>query len=190
MLSVPSVFIISIFYMFIFVMLFYVFFFSSRRLHTRCALVTGVQTCALPILMEVFDAGFFARPQAAVGSHDGRPLFVVGMPRSGTTLTEQIIAMHSRAHGCGELPDLPLIVKTLGARWPDIARDLEPGLLEREAARYLQAASRHAAADVLRLVDKTPLNYFNLGLVALLFPQARVVWCRRDPRDIAISIYS
>src|SRR3546814_20727417 len=63
-------------------------------------------------------------------------------------------------------------------------------LLEREAARYLQAASRHAAADVLRLVDKTPLNYFNLGLVALLFPQARVVWCRRDPRDIAISIYS
>lgn len=141
-------------------------------------------------LMEVFDAGFFARPQAAVGSHDGRPLFVVGMPRSGTTLTEQIIAMHSRAHGCGELPDLPLIVKTLGARWSDIARDLEPGLLEREAARYLQAASRHAAADVLRLVDKTPLNYFNLGLVALLFPQARVVWCRRDPRDIAISIYS
>src|SRR3546814_7391662 len=87
-------------------------------------------------------------------------------------------------------PDLPLIVKTLGTRWPDIARDLEPGLLEREAARYLQAASRHAAADVLRLVDKTPLNYFNLGLVALLFPQARVVWCRRDPRDIAISIYS
>src|SRR3546814_1991935 len=92
--------------------------------------------------MEVFDAGFFARPQAAVGSHDGRPLFVVGMPRSGTTLTEQIIAMHSRAHGCGELPDLPLNVKTLGTRWPDIARDLEPGLLEREAARYLQAASR------------------------------------------------
>src|SRR3546814_13728878 len=58
-------------------------------------------------LMEVFDAGFFARPQAAVGSHDGRPLFVVGMPRSGTTLTEQIIAMHSRAHGRGELPDPP-----------------------------------------------------------------------------------
>src|SRR3546814_7318921 len=49
MLSVPSVFIISIFYMFIFIYLFYVFFFSSRRLHTRCALVTGVQTCALPI---------------------------------------------------------------------------------------------------------------------------------------------
>src|SRR3546814_18754272 len=59
-------------------------------------------------LMEVFDAGFFARPQAAVGSHDGRPLFVVGMPRSGTTLTEQIIALHSRAHSCGQLPDPPL----------------------------------------------------------------------------------
>src|SRR3546814_3849872 len=73
--------------------------------------------------MEVFDAGFFAPPQAAVGSHDGRPLFVVGMPRSGTTLTEQIIAMHSPPHGCGELSDTPLIVKPLGARWPDTDRD-------------------------------------------------------------------
>src|SRR5690606_23283490 len=140
-------------------------------------------------LMEVFDAGFFAGPRAN-GSDDERPVFVVGMPRSGTTLTEQIVAMHSRAHGCGELPDLPLLVKALGARWPDIATKLEQGFLEREAARYLQAASRNAAADVLRLVDKSPLNYFNLGLAALLFPRARVVWCRRDPRDIAISIYS
>ena len=141
-------------------------------------------------LIEVFDAGFFARPHAPAGSRDERPVFVVGMPRSGTTLTEQIIAMHSRAHGCGELPDLPLVVKTLGARWPDIAADLEPAYLEQEAARYLQAASRHAPENVLRLVDKTPLNYFNLGLATMLFPRARVVWCRRDPRDIAISIYS
>src|SRR5690606_26154961 len=124
------------------------------------------------------------------GSGDERPVFVVGMPRSGTTLTEQIIATHSRAHGCGELPDLPLLLKTLGARWPDSAADLDAAFLEREAARYLQAASRHAAEGVLRLVDKTPLNYFNLGLVAMLFPRARIVWCRRDPRDIAISIYS
>lgn len=141
-------------------------------------------------LMEVFDGDFFARPHAAVGSRDERPVFVVGMPRSGTTLTEQIIAMHSRAHGCGELPDLPLLVKTLGTRWPDRAVDLEAAFLEREAAHYLQAASRHAPGDALRLVDKTPLNYFNLGLAAMLFPRARIVWCRRDPRDIAISIYS
>src|SRR5690606_13665149 len=90
-------------------------------------------------LMEAFDGDFLARPHDAVGSRDERPVFVVGMPRSGTTLTEQIVAMHSRAHGCGELPDLPLLVKTLGTRWPDRAVDLEAAFLEREAAHYLQA---------------------------------------------------
>jgi len=141
-------------------------------------------------LMEVFDARFFMRPQQAVGSQDTRPVFVVGMPRSGTTLTEQIISMHSQAHGCGELPDLPLIVQALGNRWPGDAAELGREFLEREAARYLQAATRHAPESALRLVDKSPLNYFNLGLAAQLFPRARVIWCRRDPRDIALSIYS
>jgi hypothetical protein len=140
-------------------------------------------------LMEVFDADFFAQASAA-GNPDERPVFVVGMPRSGTTLTEQIIAMHSQAHGCGELPDLPLMVKALGDRWPGDAAGLGRELLEHQAARYLEAAARHAPETALRLVDKSPLNYFNLGLAALLFPRARVVWCRRDPRDIALSIYS
>jgi tetratricopeptide (TPR) repeat protein len=141
-------------------------------------------------LMEAFDARFFARLATIGGNPDERPVFVVGMPRSGTTLTEQIISMHSQAHGCGELPDIPLIVKALGNRWPQSAAELERGFLEHEATRYLEAASRHAPATALRLVDKSPLNYFNLGLVALLFPRSRVIWCRRDPRDIALSIYS
>ena len=141
-------------------------------------------------LMEVFDTRFFARAQHAVGSPDTRPVFVVGMPRSGTTLAEQIISMHSQAHGGGELPDLPLIVQALGNRWPEDAVEFGREFLEREAARYLEAAARHAPGSVLRLVDKSPLNYFNLGLAALLFPRARVIWCRRDPRDIALSIYS
>jgi cytochrome c-type biogenesis protein CcmH/NrfG len=141
-------------------------------------------------LMHVFDAAFFARQTAAIGNLDERPVFVVGMPRSGTTLTEQIVAMHSQAHGCGELPDIALLVKAMGNRWPDNAAELGREFLEQESARYLAAASRHAPANALRLVDKSPLNYFNLGLIALLFPRARVVWCRRDPRDIALSIYS
>jgi hypothetical protein len=57
-------------------------------------------------------------------------------------------------------------------------------------ARYLDAAARHAPAAAVRLVDKEPLNFFHLGLVALLFPRARVVWCRRDPRDVAVSIHA
>lgn len=119
-----------------------------------------------------FDAPSGATPHAT----DDRFVFVVGMPRSGTTLTEQILASHPAVHGCGELPDLAMI-----ARAP---HDLRSG-----ADRYVAAATRHAPAGAARLVDKEPLNFLHLGLVATLFPRARVVWCRRDPRDIAISIY-
>jgi tetratricopeptide (TPR) repeat protein len=141
----------------------------------------------------LFDASLLAN--APEGHPDTRPLFIVGMPRSGTTLTEQIIAAHPLAHGCGELPDIALAARHLPSRhgtpqqWPHIVEDLDPAALPAAAARYLAAASRHAPAEARRLVDKAPTNYYQLGLVAMMFPQARVVWCRRDPRDIAISTY-
>src|SRR5690606_8816251 len=78
---------------------------------------------------------------------------------------------------------------SLARQWPANASGLDDAFVDREAARYLEAAARHAPASAVRLVDKAPLNYYNLGLVALLFPRARVIWCRRDPRDIALSIY-
>lgn len=129
------------------------------------------------------------------GSDDPRCVFIVGMPRSGTTLTEQIIASHPLAFGCGELPDIALIARTLpsvlgtATRWPEIMDHLDPRALAWAAERYTSAISRHAPASALRLVDKAPLNFFHLGLVAVMFPNARVIWCRRDPRDVAISIH-
>ena len=119
------------------------------------------------------------------GSDDARPVFIVGMPRSGTTLTEQILAAHPDVHGCGELPDLQLVARRL----PFAPDGIDQAMADGAIARYLQAATRHAPAGAARLVDKEPLNFLHLGLVALLFPRARVVWCRRDPRDIAVSIY-
>lgn len=129
------------------------------------------------------------------GSDDPRMVFIVGMPRSGTTLTEQIIASHPLAHGCGELPDMALIVRNLPvqlnirASWPDFAESMTEPALRGSITRYIQACTRNAPADALRLVDKAPLNFFHLGLVAMMFPQARIIWCRRDPRDVALSIY-
>lgn len=143
--------------------------------------------------MAQFDARRFAL--AGGGSEDPRPVFVVGMPRSGTTLTEQIIDAHGQAHGCGELPDLALIAHNLAMRqgppraWPPDLDELAPEALAQGIARYLEAATRQAPADALRLVDKSPMNFQFLGLAALMFPRARVIWCRRDPRDIAVSIY-
>lgn len=115
--------------------------------------------------------------EPGTGSDDPRPVFVVGMLRSGTTLVEQIIATHPRAAGCGEVPTLPAIA----ANPRDPAADAE---------RYLEVAVRRGSPDALRLVDKLPLNFFNLGVAARLFPNAHVVWCRRDPRDVALSNFS
>ena len=116
---------------------------------------------------------------------------MVGTPPSGTTLTEQILAAHPLGHGCGELPDIALIANQLAAMLPaDDPATVPAGLLAEAATRYLRAATRKAPPQARCLVDKAPLNFFHLGLVARLFPRARVIWCRRDPRDIAVSVYA
>ena len=149
--------------------------------------------------VRVFSRDYFAE-RVLRGSDDPRPLFIVGMPRSGTTLTEQIIAAHPQAFGCGELPDITLIARHLlpvqpvavGATpgWPESVLRLDQPALDSAIGRYLQACTRHAPNSALCLIDKAPVNFLYLGLIAVMFPQARVIWCRRDPRDVAVSIYS
>ncbi|MBO9718420.1 MAG: sulfotransferase [Pseudoxanthomonas sp.] len=156
---------------------------------------TAVSDATLEVIRTVGRERLRARARRWPGNPDPRPLFVVGMPRSGTTLTEQILAAHPAGHGCGELPDIALIARNLpasisgGGTWLDRLEDIPDVALDDAALRYLRAATRHAPPEALRLVDKAPLNFFELGLVSLLFPNARVVWCRRDPRDIAVSVY-
>lgn len=123
----------------------------------------------------------------ALANEDSRFIFIVGMPRSGTTLTEQIIAAHPLAFGCGELPDMELVARDL--QWPGNAPGIDGRTLQQAIVRYTDAATRHSPAHAIRLVDKAPLNFFHLDLIAFLFPRSRVIWCRRDPRDVAISIY-
>lgn len=110
-------------------------------------------------------------------SDDPRPVFIVGMPRSGTTLVEQVIAAHPLASGCGEMREVPVLAATVN----------DP---VHAAALYLKAAAARGAPDSQRLVDKQPLNLFNLDTVARWFANARVIWCRRDPRDVGLSIFS
>ena len=144
--------------------------------------------------MREFDPASLQR-HAGSGRMDDRFVFIVGMPRSGTTLTEQIMASHPQAFGCGELPDIALIVRNLPLQldtrlqWPEIASALDPESLLQALDRYVAASTRHAPPGALRLVDKAPLNFFYLGLIAMMLPRARVIWCRRDPRDVAVSIY-
>lgn len=121
------------------------------------------------------------------------PVFIVGMPRSGTTLTEQVIAMHPQADGCGEPPDLAIIAnRLLGRRDPGgapISALPDAACIRSEASHYLRAVGHHARSQTKYLVDKAPLNFFNLWLAASLFPECKVIWCHRDARDQAVSIY-
>jgi len=134
---------------------------------------------------------FTERRHFGVGTD--QPVFIVGLPRSGTTLTEQILAAHPFMHGAGELPDLArLAVQSLADRnaapWQAAAQleEMASRLLGHE---YLRALRRNAQPDCPRISDKQPLNYFHLAFVALLFPNARVIHCRRDARDNALSIW-
>jgi len=138
-----------------------------------------------------FDAARLAASRA--GNTDAAPVFVVGMPRSGTTLTEQILAAHGQVHGAGERAALARCLWEAGggddATAVRRAAQLQAPALDALAGRYLaelHALDPHAA----RIIDKMPGNANYLGLMALLLPGARVIECARDPRDIGLSIFT
>lgn len=127
------------------------------------------------------------------GNRDPAPVFIVGMPRSGTTLTEHILAAHADVFGAGERNALPEAYAALGGGWESPAgtayvAGLDQNALDQAAERYL--AGLHALAPgAARITDKMPPNFRLLGFAALLLPGAKVISCERDPRDIGASIY-
>jgi tetratricopeptide (TPR) repeat protein len=148
---------------------------------------------AIDRTIATFTEEFF-RQEPPGGSDSELPVFVVGMPRSGTSLVEQILASHSKAAGAGELWDLPNLVANLqrqnkrGVEYPASLGSMKAAELGKLAAPYLQRLAR-TDDKAIRVVDKMPQNFLHLGLIALLFPKARVIHCRRDPFDVCLSCY-
>jgi tetratricopeptide (TPR) repeat protein len=119
------------------------------------------------------------------GSASSKPVFVVGMPRSGTSLAEQIIASHPAAYGAGELHFWEaLIAKDAGLRQGILSEPARAKVAE-EYLRILEASSANAS----RVVDKAPVNSDFLGLIYSVFPNARVIYMQRDPIDSCLSCY-
>jgi len=143
-------------------------------------------------LISAFGAPFFARA-AALGHDSQTPVFIVGMPRSGTTLVEQILSSHPQFAGAGELKDIGHIPDELpgllgGPEYPACVAKLNRETTLALAERYLKRL-REQHPQALRVSDKMPQNFVNLGLIALMFPRARVIHCRRDPRDTCVSCF-
>ena len=139
------------------------------------------------LIAETFDAGFFSIARA--GHADPRPVFVVGLPRSGTTLVDRILGSHRAVTSRGESTDLAQAVVRLAgpaAGKAELVRRsalMDPRPLGEAYCRTLPAG------PALRVVDKTPNNFLYLGLVATALPQARIVHLRRNPMDACYAMY-
>ena len=137
----------------------------------------------------------FLRERAGIGAPGAAPVFIVGMPRSGTTLIEQILASHPLVFGAGELECMPEAVAALTER--ERAAGLFPELLGSLGADgwralgkdYLRVTAALAPA-ASRITDKLPLNFVHVGLIHLALPDARIVHVRRDPLDTCLSCFS
>jgi tetratricopeptide (TPR) repeat protein len=144
-------------------------------------------------LVAVFDRGCLDRLRGA-GVDSRRPVFVFGLPRSGTTLIEQVLASHPSVYGAGELRLVRKLFETMPAilgrtDWPiDCVPHLHATTIQSLAKRHLE---RLRAIDdrAERVIDKMPDNYMYLGFLATLFPQAVFIHCRRDLRDVAVSCW-
>jgi tetratricopeptide (TPR) repeat protein len=133
--------------------------------------------------------------RAGAGYPSPLPVFVVGMPRSGTTLVEQILASHPSVHGAGELPDLGSLIERLppGANgatgYPESVRSLSANEI-RELGRAYTLGLRRRAHGAARILDKALSLFLCLGLIHLALPEARIVHVRRNPLDTCLSCYS
>ena len=144
-------------------------------------------------LMDVFSAEKLARLPRST-SRSKLPVFIVGMPRSGTSLVEQILASHPQVHGAGELEDIYRMTETLSTMlggkitYPQCVMGAKRRHLDELAQRHLAMLGKFSKTAT-RVVDKMPHNFLALGMIELLFPGARIIHCKRDPVDTCFSIY-
>ena len=145
-------------------------------------------------IISTFNSKFYQR-RKGWGNESMLPVFIVGMPRSGTTLVEQILSAHPSIHGAGELQfmldlvaslknTLPTPAKSHASRFKNLEQ-LQIRDLSQQYVRDLQALQPEA----IRILDKLPGNYLRLGIIFLLFPNARIIHCKRDPMDTCWSCY-
>ena len=140
--------------------------------------------------IRVFDQTALARLGGG-GESSNVPIFVLGMPRSGTTLTEQIIASHPDVFGAGELPELPMIAKRKidNKFFPENILSIDKSELSKWGRDYVAGVHRRAP-DALHITDKRPENFWYVGLIHLMLPNAKIIHVSRNPVDTCLSCFT
>lgn len=145
-------------------------------------------------IIKVFSPEFLSQ-RFAFASDSKLPLFIVGMPRSGTTLLASMLSNHPAIATAGELPDLADYAMRLGellksgTSYPQAARHVTPAVASHIIHEYEKRLKRDARVGAVHVIDKNPLNFRHLGFITMLFPQARIIHCTRDPLDTCLSNY-
>ena len=149
---------------------------------------------AVKAVRQHFTGSLFQR-LSSLGCHDPTPIFIVGLPRSGTSLVEQILAAHPQVHGGGELQLLDQIAHQIPQRYA--CEQPYPGCMSALPATdyaaigndYVSRLRSHTETNSVFITDKMPANYLHLGLIALCLPAARIVWCEREALDNGLSLF-
>jgi tetratricopeptide (TPR) repeat protein len=145
-------------------------------------------------IISVFNPEFL-QANEGLGHHSNEPIFIIGLPRSGSTLLEQILASHSQVEGTSELPYVGVITNSAsrnradGLMYPRALRDASPENWAKMGQQYLDLARIHRGEGLPRFIDKMPNNFPHVGLLHLVFPNCRIIDARRYPLDSCLSCY-
>jgi len=166
---------------------------EGNRLKRACySYSTDEQKVYFSRIREIFTTSLFGKFKN-VGAQDASPIFIVGMPRSGTTLLEQILASHPDVFGAGELTALS---QTLRAAFGTVAQggyadtilNADDGRFTEIGQTYLNILRNHSQ-EARFITDKMPQNFLHIGLIKLALPNAKVIHCKRTPEDTCLSIF-
>jgi tetratricopeptide (TPR) repeat protein len=170
---------------------------EGNRLRRATLAYDADETTALVRRAQALFTPDFLASRRGSGAPAPDPIFVVGLPRSGSTLVEQILASHPAVEGTMELPDLLGLVRELSGRtrrsepskYPDALAELEPGALRALGERYLAQTRIQRKTDKPFFIDKMPNNWAHVGLIHLILPNARIVDTRRHPLSCCFSAF-
>jgi len=169
-------------------------FLTANRLHRETLTYDAKENIQyVDSLIKVYSKGFF-QSKRQFGSTSQLPVFIVGMPRSGTTLIEQILSSHALVHGAGEIRACPAINYSIAQHLkyakpdPECMSLIDRKIVQEYSAQYLQELTLHCPTAA-RITDKEPGNFFRIGLIKTLFPDARIINCQRNPLDNCISVF-